>query len=77
MFVVISQIWHIEIRPNRTDYPSYRVIAILLSGEFQENRILGSTGICLGTKYCTLVQFGTESPTLNLETEHEPYQIVL
>ena len=26
-----------------------RVIAILLSGEFQENRILGSTDICLGT----------------------------
>ena len=30
-------------------------IAILLSGEFQENRILGSTDICLGIKYCTLV----------------------
>ena len=26
-----------------------RLIAILLSGEFQENRILGSTDICLGT----------------------------
>ena len=40
-----------------------RLIAILLSGEFEENRILGSTDICLGIKYCTLVQFGTESPT--------------
>ena len=47
MFVVISQIWHIEIRPN-----SHRLSvlkAILLSGEFQANRILGSTDICLGT----------------------------
>ena len=26
-----------------------RIIDILLSGEFQENRILGSTDICLGT----------------------------
>ena len=118
MFVVISQIWQIEIRPNshrlsvlklsyylesfkeivhynlqiyalvplQTTYLEIfscvcsdisnlahrnssklaqiiRLIAILLSGEFQENRILRSTDICLGTKYCTLVQFGTESPT--------------
>ena len=40
-----------------------RLIASLLSGEFQENRILGSSDICLGTKYCTLVQFGTVGPT--------------
>ena len=57
VFVVISQIWHIEIRSN-----SHRLF-VLLSVEFQENRILESTDICLGTKYCTLVQFGTESPT--------------
>ena len=56
VYVVISQIWHIEIRPN---YPIY----ILLSVEFKENRILRSKYICIGTKYCTLVQFGTESPT--------------
>ena len=60
VFVVISQIWHIEIRPN-----SHR-LSVLLSGEFQENSILGSTDICLGTKYCTLVQFGTESPTRDI-----------
>ena len=45
MFVVISQIWHIEIRPN-----SHR-LSVLLSGEFQENRILGSTDICHGTTH--------------------------
>ena len=36
MFVVISQIWHIEIRPN-----SPRLSVLVLSGEFQENRIVG------------------------------------
>ena len=51
-------------------------IAFLLSGEFQENRILGSTDICLGTKYCPLVQFGTESPTrVTLKDFQQNYQI--
>ena len=40
-----------------------RLIDIVLSGKFQENRIIGSPDICLGTKYFTLVQFGKESPT--------------
>ena len=34
-----------EFAQTRTYYPFY----ILLSGEFQENRILGSRDICLGT----------------------------
>ena len=58
MFVVISQIWHIEIRLN-----SHRLSVLSYYLEIQENRILESTDICLGTKYSTLVKFGTESPT--------------
>ena len=45
VFVVISQIRHIEIRPN-----SHRlsVLELYYYLEFQENRILGSTDICHG-----------------------------
>ena len=45
---MISQIWHIEIRLNLRRL-SIRLIVILLYRQFQENRIVGSRAICLGT----------------------------
>ena len=61
---VLSDISNLAHRNSSKLVQIIRLIAILLSGELQENRLLGSTYICFGTKYCTLVQFGTESPTL-------------
>ena len=46
---VLSDISNLAHRNSPKLTQIIRLKAILLSGEFQENRILGSTDICLGT----------------------------
>ena len=49
IFLCFSDISNLAHRNSPKLTQIIRLIYILLSGEFQENRILGSTDICLGT----------------------------
>ena len=82
MFEVISQVWHIEIRPNSEILCYLESLKNIYQHDLEINALVPSilpwyqvfylgTKYCplLGTKYCTLVQFGAESPTRLLQKD--------